>query len=121
MAMINSYTSIHHSIALSFILYGLILLFGLFGNLIVMIVFAGKAFKKFPMRNVYKALIIFDSFTLIYNINNEFLTNFNINWWMTSGIFFEISVYFMTVFSAPYLLVFISIEKYITIAIRTTK
>jgi len=115
MAMINSYTSIHHSIALSFILYGLILLFGLFGNLIVMIVFAGKAFKKFPMRNVYKALIIFDSFTLIYNINNEFLTN--INWWMTSGIFFEISVYFMTFFSAT----FCSIEKYITIAIRTKK
>ena len=119
--MINNYTSIYHSTTLSFILNSLMLSFGLFGNLIVMIVFSSKALKKFPSRNIYRALIIFDSITLIYNVNNEFLTIFNINWWWTSEILFKISVYLMTAFSTPYLLVFISIEKYITIRYPLTK
>ncbi len=106
---------------LSFILNGLILLIGLFGNVIVMIIFSSKALKKFPSRNLYRALVIFDSLTLIYNISNEFLINFEIIWYSSSGFLSKIFFYCTAVFLTPYFLVFISIERFITIRYSNIK
>jgi hypothetical protein len=101
---------------MNFISRALILLFGLIGNLIVLVVFSTKALEKFPPRNIYRILVILDSFTLTYGITNDFLV-----WSEESELLCRLDLYLRVAFSAPYLLVFISIEKFITIRYPHTK
>jgi hypothetical protein len=117
-----------YSTTANFIIYGLIIVFGLFGNLVVLIVFSNKAFKKFPSRNIYRILAVFDSFAIIYAITNLFIMNFGIIyqnydliWFMSSEITYKIYIYFVNIFQSSYLLVFISIEKFISIRYPNNK
>ncbi len=109
-----------YSITLNFITRGFIILFGLFGNIMVMIVFSAKAFKKFPSRNIYRILVVFDSILIIFSISIEFLKNFG-SIFLISELFGKIVSYFESAFLTPYLLVFISIEKFITIRFPNNK
>jgi len=86
-----------------------------------MIVFSTKALEKFPSRNIYRILIVLDSFTLTYGITNDFLMNFGIVWTDESELLCRLDLYLRVAFSAPYLLVFISIEKFITIGYPNIK
>ena len=111
-----------YSINLSFIYMVLLLLFGLFGNLIVMTVFSTKEFKRSPSRSIYKFLIIIDSITLVNTISIEFLMslnfvypNLNFKWWLYSEFLTKFYFYISHTLNTAYLLVFISIEKFITI------
>ena len=117
-----------YSTTVNFIVNGLIIVFGLFGNLVVLIVFSNKAFKKFPSRNIYRILVVFDSFAIIYVITNLFIMNFGIIsqnydliWFMSSEITYKIYIYFTSIFQSSYLLVFISIEKFISIRYPNNK
>jgi len=110
-----------YSIALNFIVKGLILSFGLFGNLVVMIVFSSKAFRKFPSRNIYRILVVFDSFTLIYRAGYISLVSFGIIWFDISELICNLSLYLQYAFLTPYLLVFISVEKFIAIRYPSNK
>jgi len=108
-----------YSITFNFITRGFILLFGLFGNVMVMIVFSAKSFKNFPSRNIYRILVVFDSILLISSISYEFLENFGIS--LTSELLNKMLSYILVAFLTPYLLVFISIEKFITIRFPNNK
>jgi len=116
-----------YSAKVNFILFGLLIVFGLIGNLMVFVIFSNKAFKKFPSRNIYRILVVFDSIALIYAVTNYFIINFSIIyqdyffWFMRSDIFYKIHFYFLNIFQSSYLLVFISIEKFISIRYPNNK
>jgi len=117
-----------YSTTVDFIESGLFIVFGLFGNLVVLIVFSNKAFKKFPSRNIYRILAVFDSFAIIYAITNRSIMNFGIIyqnyslfWFMSSEILLKIYFYIQCIFQNSYLLVFISIEKFISIRYPNNK
>jgi len=110
-----------YSITLNFILKGLLLLSGLFGNLMMILVFSRKEFIKFPSRNIYIFLVIFNSITLIYFISNDLLVNFGIIWYNASEFSCKLYLYLRPTFASQYLLVFISIERFITIRFPKNK
>ncbi len=101
---------------------GILLSFGLLGNLIVLIVFSTKAFKKFPSRNIYRVLVILDSINIIYRASVELLFDFSkifsntdLMWWYKSELLGKIFFYLQEFFASQNLLVFISIEKFISL------
>jgi len=117
-----------YSTTVNFIVNGLIIVFGLFGNLVVLIVFSNNAFKKFPSRNIYRILVVFDSVAVVSTVTNTFITNFGIIyqnyslfWFMSSEILLKIYFYIQCIFQSSYLLVFISIEKFISIRYPNNK
>ena len=117
-----------YSTTVNFIIYGLNSIFGLFGNLVVLIVFSNKAFKKFPSRNIYRILVVFDSVAVVFIVTNFFIMNFGIIyqnydliWFMSSEITYKIHIYIQDSFQSSYLLVFISIEKFISIRYPNNK
>jgi len=79
------------------------------------IVFLAKAFKKFPSRNIYIVTAVFYSVFLIYEIAGEFLINCSIISFPSTDILIKLGSFLFYAFLSPYLLVFISIEKFITI------
>jgi hypothetical protein len=110
-----------YSFTLNYALRGVILLFGLLGNLIVMVIFSTKNFLSFPSRNIYRVLILFDSIFLILSISNDFLMNFGIIWYGASELLCKTYQYTLCALVTPYFLVFISIERFITIRFPSNK
>lgn len=98
-----------------FILRGITFVFCLFGNLVGLIVFTTKVFKKFPSRIIYIILAASDTINLIFLIVHDFLANLNINWLSSSEITFKLSTFQRCSLMTQYFLVFISAEKYISI------
>ena len=104
-------------IFLSWILKGLLLVFGLFGNLIGLIVFRRKHMAHFSARLIYIALAIFDSLFLSCSIVRYFFSNENINllnFSKSTCKLYTYVLYFLSPISS-WLLVFLSLNRFISI------
>jgi len=110
-----------YNVLLSRILRGSILVIGILGNTIGLIIFSRKAFKNFPSRYVYIALALIDTFNLIFAIVRDLLISPS-NYWSNLFVcktFMFIAISFGA--TSPWLLVFISVEKFISIRLPNFK
>ena len=95
----------------------LTLLFGLIGNLFGLIVFFRKNLRKFPTRNLYSSLAIFDTIYLVYRMIGELSTENGVSMYLISNNWCKILRYFRYSIGpiSAWLLVYISIDKFISI------
>lgn len=100
-----------------FILPPLILILGLFGNLIGLLVLLRPKLEKIGPRVIYGFLFIMDTFFLIQIIHKYLQIGLNLNLDNVSSFWCKFNRYFNYSQDAisPMLLVYISIEKYISI------
>ena len=96
----------------------ILIIFGLFGNLFGLIVVSKKKLAKIGPQIIYIALFIFDwiNFVLIFQPYAAF--EFNIDVTLFSSLYCKTYFYINFVFAtiSPMLSVYISIERYISIA-----
>ena len=95
----------------------LILIFGLLGNILGLVVFTRKNLSKFPTKNIYCSLAIFDTIYLVYRIIGEVTTDNGISIYLISNMWCKIFRYFRYSLGpiSAWLLVYISIDKFISI------
>lgn len=95
----------------------LVLVLGLIGNLTGLVVFSRRSLSKFPTRNIYRSLALFDTIYLVYRIIGEITTDNGISMYLISNAWCKILRYFRYSIGpiSCWLLVYISIEKFITI------
>jgi hypothetical protein len=93
------------------------LIFGLSGNLIGLMVFFRKNLLRFPTRNLYCSLALFDTIYLIYRMIGELTTENGISMYLISNNWCKIFRYFRYSLGpiSAWLLVYISIDKFISI------
>ena len=93
------------------------LIFGLLGNLFGLLVFYRKNVRKFPTRNLYRSLAIFDTIYLVYRIIGELTTENGVSMYLISNDWCKILRYFRYSIGpiSAWLLVYISIDKFISI------
>jgi len=107
-------------IFLNWVLLGIILLIGIFGNLVGLIVFSKSRSAKFAARIIHIGLSLVDTIFLLFNVIRKFLANENIIVMNFSKLSCKISYYvgyFLSPISA-WLLVFISLHRFISIAFQ---
>jgi hypothetical protein len=94
-----------------------ILFLGLLGNLIGILVFFRKNLLKFPTRNLYISLAIFDTIYLVYRMLGELTIENGISMYLISNNWCKIFRYFRYSLGpiSAWLLVYISIDKFISI------
>jgi hypothetical protein len=100
-----------------------IIILGLFGNLFGLIVISKKKLAKIGPQTVYTALFIFDWINFILIFQPFALFAFNIDITVFSSLYCKIYFYISFIFApiSPILNVYISIERYISIAYPTKK
>ena len=93
------------------------LISGLLGNLIGILVFFRKNLLKFPTRNLYISLAIFDTIYLVYRMIGELTIENGISMYLISNNWCKIFRYFRYSLGpiSAWLLVYISIDKFISI------
>ena len=89
----------------------IILLFGLVGNTIGFAVFSRKSLSKFPTRNIYRSLAVFDTIFLVYRMIGEITTINNISIYLISNMWCKIFRYLRYAMGpiSAWILVYISI------------
>ena len=99
------------------ILPPLILFFGLFGNIIGLVVLSRKNLTKIGPIHVYRFLLSIDSIYLVLVIKNYLDFGYNIPFNKLSSLICKISSYFDYSLDgiSPMLLVYISIDRYLFI------
>ena len=100
-----------------------ITVFGLGGNALGLILCSSKKLEKIGTLNIYRYLFITDSIFLPQIVINYFGYSFNSDLSLVSALFCKVffySNYFAAVIS-PWLLVYISLEKFISIKIHKNK
>jgi len=111
------------NIFLKWVLRSIILCLGIFGNLTGLVVFLGKGLKNFPPRRIYTALAIVDTSFITIEITLDFLNNLGFKFKelneYSCKTFYYVS-YFLSPISA-WLLVFISLHRYISIRFQSVK
>ena len=102
---------------INFIFPIVVLVFGVFGNLLGFIVLARKHLKQIGPRHVYIYLFISDICYLVQIIITFLYYTFNIHLSILSVMSCKVFIYFNYAFDAisPWLLVYISVEKLISI------
>ncbi len=100
-----------------------IIILGLFGNLFGLIVISKKKLAKIGPQNVYIALFLFDWINFILIFQPFALFAFNIDITLFSSLYCKLyfCINFMFAPISPVLNVYISIERYISIAYPTKK
>jgi len=100
-----------------FIFKPLILFFGLFGNIIGLVVLSRKNLTKIGPIHVYRFLLSIDSIYLVLVIKNYLDFGYNIPFNKLSSLICKISSYFDYSLDgiSPMLLVYISIDRYLFI------
>jgi hypothetical protein len=88
-----------------------ILLFGLVGNIIGFAVFSRRSLFKFPTRNIYRSLAVFDTIFLTYRMIGEITTINNISIYLISNMWCKIFRYLRYAMGpiSAWILVYISI------------
>lgn len=101
----------------------LVLLFGLIGNLIGLAVFSRRNLSKFPTKNLYRSLALFDTIYLVYRIIGEVTTDNGMSIYLISNIWCKVFRYFRYSLGpiSAWVLVYISIEKFISIQFSKLK
>ena len=96
----------------------IMLILGLIGNSFSFIIFSSKKMKKFSSVNSYKTLALMDSLYLIFRIIESILINNNSNLRTLSSFSCQFVSYLNPAFGpiSSWLLVYISIERFITIS-----
>jgi len=111
------------NIFLRWVLRSIILCLGIFGNLTGLVVFLGKGLKNFPPRRIYTALAIVDTSFITIVITLDFLNNLGFKFKELNEYSCKITYYvgyFLSPISA-WLLVFISLHRYISIRFQSVK
>lgn len=95
----------------------LILIFGVIGNILVIIVFSTKKVKKITSSLAYRSLALADSFFLIMRVTIKLISNFTIDVRILSVIPCKVISYINPAVGpvSAWLIVYISIERFITI------
>ena len=106
---------------ISWLLIGVLLLTGFFGNSIGLIVFAGKRLKKFPTRKLYIALAIFDTIYLTFTVVDLLLRNMEIDLSAMSEFSCKIMnfIYFFFAPISSHVLVILSLNRFLSIQFKT--
>ena len=101
----------------------LLVLFGVPGNAIGFIVFSRKKLSKFPARNIYRFMAIVDTIYLLSQIAEDTMNYIGFDLRLVSDITCKLYKFYNFAF-APisfWLLVYISIERFISIRFRSVK
>ena len=101
----------------------LLVLFGVPGNAIGFIVFSRKKLAKFPARNIYRFMAIVDTIYLLSQIAQDTMNYIGFDLRLVSDITCKLYKFYNFAF-APisfWLLVYISIERFISIRFRSVK
>jgi len=101
----------------------ILIIFGLFGNLFGLIVVSKKKLAKIGPQIIYIALYIFDSINFVLIFQSYLASQFNIDLTVFSSIACKTYWYINFAFGpiSPMLNIYISIERYISIAYSTKK
>jgi len=102
------------NILINWVLVYIIILGGLFGNLISLFIFSMDSFAKFPARTIYFSITISDSFYLIFWLISITSENFQINFSRLACQFYFYFQYLISSISI-WLLVHLSIDRFLTI------
>lgn len=101
----------------------ILVIIGLAGNLINVLVFSRKKFSKLATRNILKLIAIIDSFCLLQILDHFF--KFGFGFYLRRDTDFACKFFTYLIYSfgpmSAWLLVFISVERFVSITMPTSK